>query len=191
MGSARWIFIVLNHFFWICLLNLQPQRTNLHNHCGLAISHTSINSSKARETASYPVPQPSQPPLPPRVLKLAHLQATAPHPEQPMRMQQLGSVNSPGVCKPLGVVRRTIYGRIVKPADRFQVMVTHCTAPSPLSTLKVLRTRTSPLTYSALLFIGEDGAVTNQSTTPQCLHVPRMRLANRLTSRYLINARSA
>ena len=37
-------------------------------------------------------------------------------------------------------------------------MTTHCTAPSPLSTLEVLGPGTSPLTFSAVMFAGEDGA---------------------------------
>ena len=36
---------------------------------------------------------------------------------------------------------------------------THCTVPSPLSTLEVLGSRTSFLTFSTVMFAGEDGAV--------------------------------
>ena len=69
-----------------------------------------------------------------------------------------GPVNSPDLYKPLGMVRRTRCGHIIKPAGRDQIMATHCSVPLPLSTLDVLGPRLCPTTFSAVLFAGEDQA---------------------------------
>ena len=73
-----------------------------------AYPHTSTNRSKAWETASDPVSQPSQPPSPPMGLEVG---PSAGHSSAPSTANENAaaqrSVNSPGVCKPPGVVWRT------------------------------------------------------------------------------------
>ena len=64
-----------------------------------------------------------------------------------------------GQYKPPSTVKHTRYGQIVKPADRFQMMASHCSAPSLLSTLDVLGPSLLHTTFSAILFSDEDGAV--------------------------------
>ena len=62
-----------------------------------------------------------------------------------------------GIYKTPGIVKRTRYGWIIKPADCFPMMVSRCPVPSPLSTLDVLGLPIMPTTFSAILFTGEDG----------------------------------
>ena len=54
-------------------------------------------------------------------------------------------------------ITRTRYGQLVKPADRFSMMASHCPVPSPLSNLDVLGPSILPTTFSAALVTAEDG----------------------------------
>ena len=68
-----------------------------------------------------------------------------------------GSVTERGVYKAPSTVKQTSHGQIVKPADSFSMMASHCPVPSPLSTLDVLGSSLLPTTFSAVLFTGDDG----------------------------------
>ena len=71
------------------------------------------------------------------------------------------------------MVKRTRYGHIVKPADHFQMMVSHCPAPSLLSTLDVLSPSLLPTTFRAVLFTGENGSAWVMKWTRDLHHVQK------------------
>ena len=68
-----------------------------------------------------------------------------------------GTVTGRGISKAWSTVMRTRYERIVKSADHFSMMASHCPVPSPPPILDVLGLSILPTTFRAVLFMAEDG----------------------------------